>query len=405
MVKGVLVRCQVSDLFYTLTPDRVLDAVEQGGLHPSGYCRALNSLENRVFEIGLDDGTHVVAKFYRPGRWSFDQITEEHRFLLELARNEIPVIAPLPVTGVSETPSVSEYQAGEDTIASVSFPDDPEHSETERGVAGAEPAIWYSLWPLAGGREPSEFSEEELGITGRLLARIHNAGSSLSFQHRPLFTPGGLGTDSLNYLIKNGFIPEHLRERYKVVVDQTVRAAETLLEGVPFHPVHGDCHIGNLLFGRDGWYFLDFDDCMTGPAVQDIWMISSGRGPEEKEKLAVFLDAYSVFRDFDYRWLKLVEPLRSLRYIHYSAWVARRQDDPAFGPAFPHFGTEQYWVSELNDLEEQYNNHILPLSGGVNMGVGFDFSEGDAVSAAGDQPDQGGDKELTNKDFFWDMDE
>jgi Ser/Thr protein kinase RdoA (MazF antagonist) len=324
-------------------------------LYPSGHCRALNSLENRVFDIGLDDGSHVVAKFYRPGRWNRQQIAQEHDFLFDLKDAEIPVLYP------------------------IAFPD----GETIQSREG----ISYAIWPLTGGREPAEFSDEELGITGRLLARIHNVGAMKKADHRLDLSAKLLGIDPLEYLTANHFIPEALVNDFDYVVRKTVEVYQRESEGVPVHRIHGDCHIGNLLFGRSGWYFLDFDDFYNGPAVQDVWMISSGRDAGADKKQQVFLDAYRLFRDFDDAWLKLVEPLRSLRLIHFSGWIARRWSDPAFPAAFPHFGTEDYWLREVQDLKEQ-----VSLYEGANKRY---FIMGEET----ENPE-----ELSNKDYFWDMD-
>ena len=271
-----------NEFYFHLTPEVVMNAVEGAGLFPGGHCRALNSLENRVFEIGLDDGSFIVAKFYRPGRWSRQQILEEHEFLNDLAANEVPALAP------------------------VAFSD----ATTLKEIEG----IFYAIWPLTGGREPAEFSEEELEITGRLLARIHNVGASKKAVERPELSAKRLGIDSLEYLINSKFIPAELKNDYDYVIRKSVEIYEKLSDTVPVHRIHGDCHIGNLLYGSQGWYFLDFDDFCTGPAVQDIWLIASGRDNASLQRQQIFLDAYRTFRDFDNGWLELVEPLRSLRY-------------------------------------------------------------------------------------------
>jgi Ser/Thr protein kinase RdoA (MazF antagonist) len=330
-----------------------MEAVEKNGLRPSGHCRALNSLENRVFDIGLEDGNHIVAKFYRPGRWNRLQILEEHQFLFDLRDAEIPALFP------------------------VLFPD----GQSINTVGN----IHYAIWPLTGGREPAEFTEEQLEITGRLLARIHNVGASRKAESRPVLSPERFGLEPLQYLMDHDFLPDTLVERYRSAVLRTVDACASLSQGIPVHRIHGDCHIGNLLFGRAGWYFLDFDDFCTGPAVQDIWMISSGREKSDLQRRQIFLDAYRTFRDFDDAWLQLIEPLRSLRYIHFSGWIARRWQDPAFPLAFPHFGTQEFWVREVDDLEKQLD--IFP---GAHSQFFFENRE----------PDE---PELTNKDFFWDM--
>ena len=351
------------EYFYRLTPEVVLNSMEEGGFHPSGHCRALNSLENRVFDIGLDDGSHLIAKFYRPGRWSKEQIGEEHSFLFELQKAEIPVIAPV------------RFQDGS-TISST-------HN------------IFYALWPLAGGREPAEFSNEELEITGRLLARIHAVGASGKNLYRQIINEETLGIKPLEFLIQNNFIPEQLQTAYRDAVLNISDIYRELAKDVPTQRIHGDCHIGNLLYGLHGWYFLDFDDCATGPAVQDIWMISSGREKEDLFRQQIFLDAYRTFFEFDDQWLSLVEPLRALRYIHYSAWIARRWKDPAFPLAFPHFGAEDYWQKELVDLNDQLQI-IRKAVPSVQFVIQNDFKNSESSPSKENE-------ELTNADFFWDM--
>ena len=311
----------MSEFFYRLTPEWVLRAVEAGGYLPTGHCFALNSLENRVYDLRLEDGSHVVAKFYRPERWSREAIEEEHRFLFELREAEIPVCAPLR------------------------FAD----AETVHEVEG----IFYALWPRTGGRAPEELCDEELGVLGRLLARMHNVGSAAQAPHRRTLCGPSLGLDPLDALEEGGFLPSACAERYAGVVEEVVEIYDELAAGVPCHRIHGDCHMGNLLRGGEGWFFLDFDDFLTGPAVQDVWMLVPGRDFESKRQRDVLIDAYRQFRDFHPAWLHLVEPLRALRFVFYAAWIARRWEDPAFPRAFPHFGTERYWETETRDLELQ----------------------------------------------------
>ncbi len=342
--------------FYNLTPDIILRALEEGGFEPSGHCMALNSYENRVYDLRLENGSHVVAKFYRPGRWSREQILEEHRFLAELRGDEIPVCAPLGLAG----------------------------GETIREIEG----IFYAVWPRTGGRVPDELSDEELAMLGRLCARIHNNGASREAPHRIALTGSSYGLEPLAFLSDGNFLPEHCHERYAKAVNEIVGIYEALCSDVPFHRIHGDCHLGNLLHGSEGWYFLDFDDFLNGPAVQDVWMLVPARDTEGLRQRRVFLDAYRLFRDFDDAWLRLVEPLRALRFIRYAAWIAMRWDDPAFPAAFPHFGTVQYWENETFDLEEQVKF--------------FYENTGDLPEGIRRQDDGDGEKELTNKDFFWD---
>jgi Ser/Thr protein kinase RdoA (MazF antagonist) len=311
----------MTDLFLQLTPDWVIRAVEAGGFEPTGHCLALNCLENRVYDLKLEDGQHVVAKFYRPGRWTKEAILEEHQFLFELADAEIPVCAP------------------------VRFEDKRSLHEVE--------GIYYAVWPRTGGRSPSELTDEQVQIIGRLVARIHRVGALKKAKNRRTLDSATYARQPLELLTSKGFLPPQWARRYQDAVTRVADIYDARSKGVPFHRIHGDCHFGNLLHGREGWFFLDFDDFLTGPAVQDVWMLVPGRDEEGARQRELFVEAYRQFNDFDARWLGLVEPLRALRFIHYAAWVARRWNDPAFPRSFPHFNSEEYWVKETIDLEEQ----------------------------------------------------
>ncbi len=361
-----------SHLFYRLTPEIVMDALEKSGLNPNGHCRALNSLENRVFDIGLYEGKNVVAKFYRPERWSREQIQEEHDFLFDLENDEVPVITPVRLQD-------------DQTLFEI-----PAHAAVNDGKNGS---IYFAIWPLAGGREPAEFNDTELEITGRLLARIHNTGAGKETIYRPAFRAERLLEEPLDFLLNNHFIPAELEKDYRQVTLQIGEAYSQLISDVPHHRIHGDCHIGNLLYGAQGWYFLDFDDFSSGPAVQDIWMICPGRDAESLRRRALFLEAYRTFRDFNESWLPLIEPLRAMRYLHYAGWIARRWDDPAFPDAFPHFGTPEYWRQELNDLREQVAIiHGEAARSGLVI-PGADLAE--------DHPEE----QLSNSDYFFDWED
>ena len=349
----------MNEFFYSLTPDIVIKAVEECGFEPTGHCMALNSFENRVYDLKLDDDSHVVTKFYRPGRWTKEQILEEHRFLLDLQADEIPVCAPL------------------------TFSDGSTLRKTED--------IYYAVWPRTGGRAGDELTDTELQILGRLLARIHNNGAAKKAEHRIELTGKTYGTDSLDYLLENNFLPPHCRTRYENAVKEIVDIYEALRKDVPMHRIHGDCHLGNLLHGRDGWFFLDFDDFLNGPAVQDVWMLTPARDTEGLRQRGIFLEAYRQFRPFDSAWLKLIEPLRALRYIRYAAWIAKRWQDPAFPPAFPHFGSVQYWEDETSDLEDQIRFFYAHTS---------DLPESIKKDESADE-----ETEMSNKDFFWDWEE
>ncbi len=311
----------MNETFLRLTPDWVLRAVEAGGYEPTGHVLALHCLENRVYDLKLEDRSHVVAKFYRPGRWTEAQLLEEHRFLADLAEAEVPVAAPL------------------------AFPDGRTIHEVE--------GIFYAVWPRVGGRSPEELDDVEIAILGRLLARLHNVGAARAAPHRRALDATTLGLEPLAFLEAGGFLPPHLAGRYRRVVERLAALYTARARGVPVHRIHADCHHGNLLRGRDGWFFLDFDDLATGPAVQDVWMLVPGRDAEGARQREVFIEAYRQFRPFQASWMALVEPLRALRFVHYAGWVGRRWKDPAFPRSFPHFNTEQYWMKEILDLEEQ----------------------------------------------------
>ncbi|MCH2171586.1 serine/threonine protein kinase [Myxococcota bacterium] len=344
--------------FYALTPDRVLSAVETGGYLPTGHCTPLTCLENRVYDLRLEDESHVVVKFYRPMRWSREAILQEHRFLLDLRDAEIPVCAPLP------------------------FSD----GETLREIEG----IHFAVWPRTGGRAPDELADSEVEVLGRLLARIHNVGATRPAEHRSRLDAEQAGLGPLAQLEALGFPPPECRRRYRKAVEQVAEIYADLSADVPLHRIHGDCHVGNLLRGDDGWFFLDFDDFVTGPAVQDIWMLLPGRDAHAIRQRSLMIDAYRQFRPFESSWLRLVEPLRAFRFIFYAAWIARRWEDSAFPAAFPHFGTATYWENETRDLEE----HLVRLQRGENS---TEPSLGVADSARDDE------SELTNEDLFWDL--
>lgn len=311
----------MDDLFFKLTPDRVLEAVEQAGLEPTGHLMPLHCLENRVFDLRLEDNSHVVAKFYRPGRWSLAAIQEEHDFLFDLLEAEVPVCAPLKF---SDGQSIHQKEG-----------------------------IFFALWPRTGGRSPEELDDKQVETLGRLVARIHSVGALRpSVSRRPL-NADTYARESLAFLREKNFLPPRLEKRYAAAVEKVAQLYEARIKGVPQQRIHGDCHYGNLLNGREGWFFLDFDDFAMGPPVQDVWMLVPGRDAEGERQRELFIEAYRSFRKFETRWLSLVEPLRALRYIHYAAWIARRWHDPAFPQTFTHFNTERYWEQETIDLEEQ----------------------------------------------------
>jgi Ser/Thr protein kinase RdoA (MazF antagonist) len=313
--------------FNQLTPEYVMDAVETEGRRCSGRFIILNSYENRVYQLEMEDGSWVVGKFYRPGRWSRDTILEEHGFLFELEAVEIPVACPLKLS------------AGE-TIGEIQ-------------------GIMFSIFSRVGGRTPEELSDEQIQIVGRLIARIHNIGAMREAPHRLTLDPTTYGEMNLTYLEENRSIPEEARDNYLITARQLVDQMKPLFADVPTHRIHGDCHLANLIWGHKGPSFLDFDDMVTGPAVQDIWMLVPSFDEYGRRQRDLLLDAYTQFREFNPLWLNLVEPLRALRYIHYSTWIARRWHDPIFKKTFDYFGTLQYWQKEIQDLREQLARIML----------------------------------------------
>lgn len=347
----------MSEFFFELTPDRVMAAIESAGYRPTGHCTPLTCLENRVYDLRLEDGSHVVAKFYRPGRWARGALLDEHRFLGDLSAAEIPVCAPLRFPG----------------------------GDTLRETHG----IHFAVWPRTAGRAPDELDDSQIAILGRLLARIHNVGAAGAAPERGSLDASTAGREPLESLERGGFLPASVARRYRACVERVADAYERRSAGVPVHRIHGDAHLGNLLRGDVGWFFLDFDDFVIGPAVQDVWMLLPGRDAEGARQRALLIDAYRDFRDFDAAWLELVEPLRAFRFVFYAAWIARRWGDPAFPAAFPHFGTAEYWETETRDLEEL----IGRLEAREPTGPGSGAPRGRNPAESG----------LTNEDFFWDL--
>ncbi len=306
-----------------LTPDVILSAVEECNYRTDGRLLALNSYENRVYQVGIEDSTPLIAKFYRPGRWSDAAILEEHSFALELADEEIPVIAPLRI-------------AARTLLESQGFR--------------------YALYPRQGGHWPELNSQADREWTGRLIARLHAVGATQSFMHRPRLDAESFGHASCRYLLENDFLPGYVEHAYRTLTEDLLRQITDLQERagkVREIRLHGDCHPGNILWTDNGPHFVDLDDCRTGPAIQDLWMLLSGDWHEMQNQLIDILEGYEQFCDFDTRELQLIEPLRTLRIIHYAAWLARRWHDPAFPRAFPWFNTPRYWEDHILALREQ----------------------------------------------------
>jgi Ser/Thr protein kinase RdoA (MazF antagonist) len=305
-----------------LTPDVVVDSVEALGLASDGRLLALNSYENRVYQVGIDGATPLVVKFYRPGRWSTAAILEEHEFAAELAAAEIPVVAPLARA------DQTLFEAG---------------------------GFRYAIYPRQGGRWPELATREDRLRMGRLLGRIHGVGAHRPFSERAELDWRTMGRDSVRFLVGNDWIPPHVLPAYTTLCEDLLRRIAQRFEetsDLARLRLHGDCHPGNVLW-TDGPHFVDLDDCMMGPAIQDLWMLLSGQPEESAGQLRDYVDGYAEFADFDWRGLRLVESLRTLRQINYAAWLARRWDDPAFPRAFPWFSEPRYWEQHVLDLREQ----------------------------------------------------
>ncbi len=310
--------------FSALTPDIILSALDSVGLHSDGRLLALNSYENRVYQVGLANSTTVVTKFYRPNRWTTHAILEEHSFLQELSKNEIPVVPPFRF---SKNKTLNEIDG-----------------------------FRFSVFPRQTGRVPEIEGREKLEWMGRFIARIHAIGALNPFKERPALNITNFGDEPRDYLLKQDFIPADLFNAYSSVTAHALDSVKRCFERagkVKNLRLHGDCYPGNLLWADDGPHFVDFDDSRMGPAIQDLWMLLSGNRTEMTLQLNYLLAGYQTFYDFDTKELFLLEALRTLRLIHYSAWIAKRWDDPAFPMAFPWFNTPRYWQDRIIELREQ----------------------------------------------------
>jgi len=309
--------------FARLDPACVLDAVDSVGLFGDGRLLALNSYENRVYRVGREEGPPVVVKFYRPQRWSDAAILEEHAFVAELAGREVPVVPAMVLDGRS----LHEFGG-----------------------------FRFAVFPTRGGRAPELGDPSTLEWLGRFIGRIHAVGATAAYKERPALDIDTFGRAPRAWLLEHGFIPPELLPAWTSVVDQALDGVARCYERageLPLLRLHGDCHVGNVLWTDDGPHFVDFDDSRMGPAVQDLWMLLSGERHDMVRQLADILAGYEDFCEFDPRQLYLVEALRTLRLIHYSAWLAMRWDDPAFPAAFPWFNTQRYWQDRILELREQ----------------------------------------------------
>lgn len=327
-----------------LTPDVVLDALAEVGCFGDGRLIQLNSYENRVFQVFLEDRSVVVAKFYRPGRWSDAQILEEHAFAQELAAQDIPVVAPLALQLAGNAAPATTVSAQPATLATVQTAGGPYR---------------FSLSPRRSGRPPELEDPETLAWIGRFIGRMHAVGRQGEFAHRRSLTVAEFGTASRDYLLANDVVSPEWVAPWTRIVNAVLDATQARFDSVAQQGdlkslrLHGDCHVGNVLWTEAGPHFVDLDDALTGPAVQDLWMLLSGDKQAARQQLRALLSGYEQFMEFDDRELALIEPLRSLRIIHYSAWLARRWADPAFPAAFPWFGTSAYWSEQITQLQDQ----------------------------------------------------
>lgn len=309
--------------FDTLTPDLVLSLIEKAlGRQCTNLCRPLNSYINRVYELELKEGGGIIAKFYRPGRWSMEALQAEHDFLLELAGQEVPVIAPL--------------------------------SLSSGATLGTHEAMHFAVFPKKSGRFSDEFTDEQWPILGRLLGRLHSIGASRRAAARQVMAPDQSTRQQIDFLIKGKFIPPDFIEAYAKITDTLIKEVSPLFQGIDLIRIHGDCHFGNIINRPDeGFFLIDFDDMVMGPPVQDLWMLLPGYYQEAMAEVELFLEGYETFRPFDYRSLQLIEPLRAMRFIHFSAWCARQKMDGGFERLSPDWGTALYWRQEIDDFEIQ----------------------------------------------------
>ncbi len=305
-----------------LSPDTVLDAIESLGYISDGRSFALNSYENRVYQVGIEEEQPIIAKFYRPNRWTNEQIQEEHDFSQELKEAELPVVAPLRI----KQRSLFSYQG-----------------------------YRFALYPRQGGREPNLDKPDNLLQLGRFLGRMHNIAKTKAFEYRPEINITSFGYESVDF-ISQYFIPPELKIAYTSLAKDLLEQVNHTLnqyQHVAAIRSHGDCHAGNILWRDDAPHFVDFDDARIAPAIQDIWLVLSGERHEQEIQLCELIEGYREFCDFDPQELNLIESLRTLRIIHYSAWLARRWQDPAFPKAFPWFNSQRYWGEHILELREQ----------------------------------------------------
>lgn len=319
--------------YENLDPSLILNAIESAGYLCSGSLLALNSYENRVYQVGIEDSVPLIAKFYRPHRWSNEAILEEHQFSLELVDHEIPIIAPL---ATADGKTLHEYQG-----------------------------YRFALFPRRGGHALEQDNLDQLEWMGRFIGRLHAVAACKPFLHRPTLDVNTYGYIPYQFLIKNNFIPAYLKAQYCETVEAVLKNITEMFNGIEHLKMirlHGDCHLGNVLWNDEGPHIVDLDDAVMGPAIQDIWMLLSGDPTQIQLQLSMVLEGYCEFHDFDMRELRLIEAMRTLRMIQYSAWLANRWQDPAFPLAFPWFNTHHYWEEQVLNLKDQLALLLEPPS-------------------------------------------
>jgi Ser/Thr protein kinase RdoA (MazF antagonist) len=317
--------------FFELTPERVLSAVERLGVRCTGRVLALNSMENRVYEVELDVDlppraskwdAYRVIKLYRPGRWTREQILEEHQFLREAHAAELPAVVP------------------------VAFPSGGTLETLDEG------AIHYAVFPKVAGRIRDELETHELEQIGRLIARLHSVAATKPFEHRLSLTPASYGYENLAYLQEHRLLPPSVESHYLRVAETIFKAAEPWFAATSSQRIHGDCHLGNILWQGEQCFLVDFDDSLMGPCVQDLWLLTPGRDEDSMRRQDSIVRGYASMRPFDSESLRLREPLRALRMVHFTTWIAKRYEDPAFKQVFVDYGSERYWREQLVALQE-----------------------------------------------------
>lgn len=321
--------------FSDLTTSHIIESVENAlgrtklGSRATGSILQLNSLENRVFQLSFEDGLKVVTKFYRPGRWTEDQLFEEHDFLIDLEENEVPAVSPLPLP----------------------------HFEME-SLGQCDKGFYFAVFPSVGGRLVDELTTERIQLIGRYLARIHQIGKRHLESSRPRIDAHHFGELALEQIkTSQSFETQSLEFQYENIAKQIIELSRLLLKDVLYTRIHGDCHLGNILWQENKAFFLDFDDTCMGPPVQDVWMSIRGRDEEAEDQRQILIEAYQQLMDFDSKELRLIEVLRGLRIIHYSAWIAKRKSDPAFQWAFKDFGSARYWQDEISELQRVLDSY------------------------------------------------